>query len=123
MHAAQDRTSEGELTQEQLQSERDTLKGQNVLTVLGALHATLKMLWAFKVETSGAPRSLCGPPLHAARAGPDQVHPQVDAEAELRGRAANRAQAAADRGKALEEQIRLQLQEVELAKVGCRSAA
>lgn len=43
---------------------------------------------------------------------------QVDAEAELRGRAANRAQAAADRGNSLEEQIRLQLTEVELAKVG-----
>lgn len=45
----QDRTSEGELTQEQLENERDLLKGQNVLTVLGALHANLKMLWAFKV--------------------------------------------------------------------------
>jgi chromosome segregation ATPase len=44
-----DRTSEGELTQDQVQSERETLKGQNVLTVLGALHATLKMLWSFKV--------------------------------------------------------------------------
>jgi len=89
-----DRTSEGELTQEQLENERDLLKGQNVLTVLGALHANLKMLWAFK----------------------------VDAEAELRGRAANRAQAAADRGNSLEEQIRLQLTEVELAKSALETA-
>jgi len=73
-----DRTSEAELTQEQLDSERELLKGQNILTVLGALHASLKSLWAFK----------------------------VDAEAELRGRAASRAQADSDRNSMLQDQMR-----------------
>ena len=51
--AHQERTSEAEYSYEQLNNEREILKGQNVLTVLGALHATLKSLWAFKVHNAG----------------------------------------------------------------------
>ncbi|GLC41737.1 hypothetical protein PLESTB_000682700 [Pleodorina starrii] len=37
-------------TPEQLQSEKEALRDENILTVLGSLKATLKTLWTFKVE-------------------------------------------------------------------------
>lgn len=36
-------------TPEQLQAEKEALAGESVVVVLGALHAQLKSLWAFKV--------------------------------------------------------------------------
>ncbi|PNW73213.1 hypothetical protein CHLRE_14g623350v5 [Chlamydomonas reinhardtii] len=35
---------------EQLQADKEALRGENILTVLGSLRATLKSLWTFKVE-------------------------------------------------------------------------
>ncbi|GIL86682.1 hypothetical protein Vretimale_11487 [Volvox reticuliferus] len=37
-------------TPEQLQAEKEALRDENILTVLGTLKATLKTLWTFKVE-------------------------------------------------------------------------
>jgi len=42
--------SDGTPTPEQLQREKEALQGENILVVLGSLHALLKTLWAFKVE-------------------------------------------------------------------------
>ncbi len=46
----QDRIAEDSTpTPEQLAQEKEALKDEHVLVVLGALHAQLKALWAFKV--------------------------------------------------------------------------
>jgi hypothetical protein len=46
-----DRTADqGRPTPEQLQAEKAALKGENILVILGSLHALLKNLWAFKVS-------------------------------------------------------------------------
>eukprot|EP00798_Chlamydomonas_sp_ICE-L_P022127 gene22127-29188_t len=42
---------EGTPIPEQLQREKEALKSESILVVLGRLHAVLKNLWAFKVET------------------------------------------------------------------------
>jgi hypothetical protein len=47
----QDRIAEdGHPPPEQLVAEKEALKGEDILVVLGALHAQLKSLWAFKVR-------------------------------------------------------------------------
>lgn len=37
-------------TPAQLQAEKEALKSENILTVIGSLHAILRNLWSFKVE-------------------------------------------------------------------------
>lgn len=37
---------------EQLQAEKEALRDENILTVLGSLKAILKSLWKFKVRTA-----------------------------------------------------------------------
>ncbi|GMH42998.1 hypothetical protein BSKO_10920 [Bryopsis sp. KO-2023] len=45
-----DRIAEDEPSVERLQEEKMALKKENIFVVLGALHATLQNLWAFKVD-------------------------------------------------------------------------
>ena len=50
-HCTQDRLAEGGTpTPEMLAAEKEALANENILVVLGALHAQLKNLWAFKVS-------------------------------------------------------------------------
>lgn len=53
---------------EQLQAEKDALRGENILTVLGSLRATMKSLFDFKVEAEED--------LRASRGGRHQQHAQ-----------------------------------------------
>ncbi|KAG2423459.1 hypothetical protein HXX76_015329 [Chlamydomonas incerta] len=53
---------------EQLQADKEALRGENILTVLGSLRATLKSLWTFKVEAEEDMR--------CSRTGRQQQHSQ-----------------------------------------------
>ncbi|GAX81896.1 hypothetical protein CEUSTIGMA_g9324.t1 [Chlamydomonas eustigma] len=54
-----DRTADGGIpTPEQLQAEKAALKEENILVVLGSLHAMLKGLWSFKVEAEADLRGM-----------------------------------------------------------------
>eukprot|EP00210_Caulerpa_lentillifera_P008925 g8516.t1 len=48
------RISQQEVTIAKLDQEKEELKNENILTVLGALHANLQHLWQFKVDLSVA---------------------------------------------------------------------
>ncbi|KAG2501510.1 hypothetical protein HYH03_000017 [Edaphochlamys debaryana] len=79
---------------DQLQAEKEALKTENILTVLGSLRATLKSLWTFKVEAEED--------LRCSRTGRQQQHGQqvLSLKAQIREmeaavRAAQAEQAAA----------------------------